>query len=102
MTLDDFLSDTNETQSAFAQRIGVPQGTVGRYVRGERIPRPLIMGRIIHATSGRVSASDFYPSPAVEHHNSASPSVSHTDRRGRPCPTEVRPSAAGKHPETIP
>lgn len=60
MRLTDYLTKEEITTSEFARRIGVDQMSVGRYRRGERIPRPDIMQKITVATGGRVGPADFY------------------------------------------
>lgn len=60
MKLRDWLSQRNVSEARFADDLGTSQGTVNRYVRGERIPRPVIMARITAATQGAVTATDFY------------------------------------------
>ena len=51
------------SEAAFGQTIAVSQAAVNRYVRGERIPTPRIMARIVEATDGQVTANDFYAQP---------------------------------------
>lgn len=59
MKLAAYLDETKTTYAAFAERIGVSVFAVGKYVRGQRMPRPQIMSRIKAATSGHVTADDF-------------------------------------------
>ena len=52
----------------FARLIGVgSRMAVMRYRRGERIPRPDVMRRIVEVTEGQVGPADFYdlPTPVV-------------------------------------
>jgi DNA-binding transcriptional regulator YdaS (Cro superfamily) len=44
----------------FARRIGLPQPTVHRYTKGERIPEPEAMAKIVAETAGAVTPNDFY------------------------------------------
>ncbi len=43
-----------------AVRIGVTEQAVRHYLRGERIPAPEVMRRIVAATGGAVTPNDFY------------------------------------------
>ncbi len=64
MKLSEYLLLSGLTDVAFAKRIGVSAGrVVGRYRRGEAIPRHASMGRIVVATAGAVTANDFYTTP---------------------------------------
>jgi len=64
MRLGDYLRQSGETASGFARRLGVKSpATVGRYVRGQRLPAAAIMGRIVLATAGAVQPNDFYGGP---------------------------------------
>lgn len=60
MNLRSYLSSRGISEAAFGQTIAVSQAAVNRYVRGERIPTPRIMARIVEATDGQVTANDFY------------------------------------------
>ena len=60
MTLDQYLSFTATSRRVFAERIGVSQVSITRYLAGSRLPRPDEMRRIYDATGGMVSADDFY------------------------------------------
>lgn len=59
MQLSDYLAKHGITHAAFAERLGVSQGTVTRYVNGDRIPRPEHLVRIKDLTRGKVTVSDF-------------------------------------------
>jgi DNA-binding transcriptional regulator YdaS (Cro superfamily) len=48
------------TVAAFAATIGASEAAVGKWARGERIPRRAMMVRIQEATGGQVTAADFY------------------------------------------
>lgn len=60
MNLRSYLSSHGISEAAFGQIIAVSQAAVNRYVRGERIPVPRIMAKIVEATDGQVTANDFY------------------------------------------
>jgi DNA-binding transcriptional regulator YdaS (Cro superfamily) len=60
MNLRSFLSSRGLSEAAFGQTIAVSQAAVNRYVRGERIPAPRVMAKIVEATDGQVTANDFY------------------------------------------
>ena len=68
MKLRPWRISRNLSLVELAAKIGVTFNSVARYERGERVPRPAIMERIVRATAGRVQPSDFYdfvppPSP---------------------------------------
>lgn len=63
MRLSDYLRLTGESQTEFARRIGVTDGTVTKYLHRGHIPRPEIMTAIREATNDAVTPNDFYPSP---------------------------------------
>lgn len=60
MKLRDWMTRHNISEARLAGSLGTSQATVNRYARGERIPRPNIMARIIAATDGAVRPADFY------------------------------------------
>ena len=66
MTLQDYLKQNRLTQMAFIKEVKtatgehIPQGTVAKYVLGERIPKKRQMLLIHEATEGVVSPNDFY------------------------------------------
>jgi transcriptional regulator with XRE-family HTH domain len=60
MKLDQYLSETSETHTEFAKRVGVSAETVRRYLAGERIPNKKMMSRIALMTGCRVTANDFF------------------------------------------
>lgn len=41
-------------------RLGVGREAVRKWLRGERIPRPEVMRRIVEVTEGKVGPADFY------------------------------------------
>lgn len=59
MRLQDYLVETGITRAEFARRIGVKHISVTRYVEG-RVPESSVMGKIIEATEGKVTANDFF------------------------------------------
>ena len=65
MKLRDFLADRNLSEAELGRLLGVGQATVNRYIRGERIPRPEVMRRIVEVTEGKVGPADFYDLPPV-------------------------------------
>lgn len=65
MKLRDFLSDRSLSEAELGRLLGVGQATVNRYIRGERIPRPEVMRRIVEVTEGKVGPADFYDFPPV-------------------------------------
>ena len=60
MNLATYLSRSKTTYEAFAQKIGVSPFAVGKWARGERVPRQVVMGRISAATEGSVTPNDFF------------------------------------------
>ncbi|RVT95222.1 XRE family transcriptional regulator [Rhodovarius crocodyli] len=64
MTLDEYRAREGLSYEALAERLGFagPNAarTVHRYAGGERIPRPDAMRRIMEATGGKVTPTDFY------------------------------------------
>lgn len=67
MKLSAYLSQSGSTQADFAKAVGASQFAVGKWTRGERIPRPGALARIMAATGGKVTANDFFaPAPKSE------------------------------------
>lgn len=66
MTLDKYLTDNPETETAFALRIGTDQSTVHRLRKAGQIPGKDTMARIFEVTDGSVTANDFFGIPAPE------------------------------------
>lgn len=64
MRLQDYLTKTGMTQTAFADLLGVKQATISRYLSGARKPEPDLMVRIFEATRGSVSPNDFFDVPS--------------------------------------
>lgn len=60
MKLETYLIEEGLTQAAFASRLGVPSGTIHRYIRNIRKPSKNMLSRIFDATNGKVTPNDFY------------------------------------------
>lgn len=60
MKLKKWRKSADITLTQLAADVGVSDITIGRYERGERIPRPKIMARIVRLTDGAVRPDDFY------------------------------------------
>lgn len=60
MRLGTYLERRKLSQSRFAVLIGSTQQSVGRYVRGVRMPSLDEMAAIHNETHGKVSARDFF------------------------------------------
>lgn len=73
MKLTDYLTETRQTAADFAKRIGVDPISVRRYLNGDRRPDWEVMGKIVKATDGHVTPSDFIHKPSKT-----------KKRRGRP------------------
>lgn len=63
MKLDEYLLNVGKTQAAFAREVEESPQNIGRYVNGDRIPEEHVMFKIFEATSGKVTANDFYGLP---------------------------------------
>lgn len=59
MTLYEWLKREGLTHADFAERIGLTQSSVTRYVTGSRVPRRETMIEIARATNGEVAPADF-------------------------------------------
>ncbi|WP_283771040.1 helix-turn-helix domain-containing protein [Roseococcus pinisoli] len=67
MTLSEFIAAQDWSMADAAKAFGLDHPrTVHRYASGERIPRPEVMRRIVHATGGKVTPGDFYHAPAAD------------------------------------
>lgn len=62
MKLQQYLSDVGMTAREFSRRIRVAEGSVCRYLNGDRFPEPAVLIRIKAVTDGAVCADDFLPS----------------------------------------
>ncbi|MCH2249592.1 MAG: helix-turn-helix domain-containing protein [Cognatishimia sp.] len=58
MKLNDFLSQTGTTKSAFAELIGTTTATISRIGDGLVVPRRDLLERIYKATNGLVTPND--------------------------------------------
>lgn len=67
MKLKDWLADERRTFAAFGEEIGRTAEAVRRYANGDRIPDRDTMPLIVSATSGRVTANDFFDLPSASH-----------------------------------
>ena len=61
MRLTQFLTEQRVPVPAFADRIGVSQAALYRYIAGARTPRRDVMQRIVAETAGAVQPNDFFP-----------------------------------------
>lgn len=64
MKLKQYLHEKGLTDREFGEAVGASERAVIKWKRGERVPRPDAMSRIIEATSGLVTANDFYSDQA--------------------------------------
>ena len=60
MKLREYLDDRKFSADAFGGIVGVSGHAVLKWIRGERVPRPEIMEKIVKATRGTVQPNDFY------------------------------------------
>ena len=63
MTLREYLKSRAETQSAYAQRMGLARSVVSRIASGKRLPSAVVMKAIWLETDGKVSPTDFCSPP---------------------------------------
>ena len=59
MNLADFLVAKGVSQTAFADRIGVSQPSLSRYISGATVPNVLVAERIKAASGGLVTFEDW-------------------------------------------
>lgn len=79
MKLADFMHARSISPETLRRLLGVrSRTTVGRYLRGEQIPRPDLLKKIEALSDGLVTLTDF------EDPNPAECAVLTTDRRGKP------------------
>lgn len=60
MLLEHYLTKRGLSHIQFAKSIGVSGEAVRRYLKGERMPTPSVMSKIIDATHGKVTPNDLY------------------------------------------
>ena len=60
LKLKQYLEKHKITHAAFAERVGVSQATVNRYVSGDRSPSKRTILRIKEATKGFVKERDWF------------------------------------------
>jgi hypothetical protein len=60
MNLDDWLKKNPDKAKGFHERIGVTTMSLWRYLNRRHKPRDDVMGMIVRATAGAVTANDFY------------------------------------------
>lgn len=60
MNIADYLSEANLTQQEFAAMVGVTQGRVSHWLKGENVPADRCV-RIEVATGGKVARNDLRP-----------------------------------------
>jgi transcriptional regulator with XRE-family HTH domain len=58
--LPEYLAHRNETQTAFASRAGLSNGTLSRVLTGKIAPSPDVVEKVHAATDGQVTANDLY------------------------------------------
>lgn len=65
MKLGQFMKEQGLTDADFAGMVDATEFAVGKWRRGERTPRNTFMRKILAATSGAVTPSDFLADVAV-------------------------------------
>lgn len=65
MQLEAFMKDRQMDAAAVAAAVGVSPEAVRKWLRGERIPRPAQMRRIVQMSGGEVRPADFYAEAEV-------------------------------------
>jgi len=60
MKLSEYRKSAGLTLGQLAEAIGVSDMAIGRYERGERIPKHKVMVQIAKITDGAVTANDFH------------------------------------------
>lgn len=60
MRLHEYLAKENKKTSDLARYLSLPHTIVLRWVKGQRIPRPKNMRKIVAYTNGEVMPNDFY------------------------------------------
>lgn len=59
MKLIDFISARKITATSFAEKVGVSQPAMHRYLNNDRFPKPEIIAAIEAATGGKVKFNDW-------------------------------------------
>jgi len=59
MTLNDWMVANRKSREDVAGLLGVSVVSVGRYLTGERIPKPKVLMKIKHMTDDTVTADSF-------------------------------------------
>ena len=60
MKLEQWLSNTQTSRSAFAEQVGVSKSVVTKWCNGEVLPRTVPLMTIYRVTGGAVCPNDFY------------------------------------------
>ena len=60
MTFDEWVRVSNLSDLSVAEKLGVPGIYIGRYRRGETIPRSDMMKKIYDLTNGQVEPNSFF------------------------------------------
>lgn len=63
--LKEYLENTGETQTAFADRVGVNRLTIYRIIKNEGEFTTGLIKRVIEATDGHLKPSDFFSEAAA-------------------------------------
>lgn len=90
MKLREFLADSGQSLTGFAEKVGVSEVSMGRYAAGKRLPRPKILRRIVAASGGAVEANDFF-----------APAEPTGQAPGAPGAAETRPGQRPLTPGTV-
>ncbi|MFQ5984666.1 MAG: helix-turn-helix domain-containing protein, partial [Alphaproteobacteria bacterium] len=65
MKLAEYLTNQGISASDFAEKVGVAEASMSRYLSGKRLPRARVMRRIVEATGGAVEPNDFFAAGAL-------------------------------------
>ncbi len=60
VALKKYLEKNQITQREFSKKLGVSDGAITRWVKGERIPKMKLIMKIKKETNGEVNPQDFY------------------------------------------
>ncbi len=61
MTLEQFLAESDMSQTELAKLLEVSPVTVHRYLKKGAIPDRVVMPKLVTVTGGKVTPNDFYP-----------------------------------------